>query len=243
MLKAERVTENWTMYCKMLSSEMSICFDCNTQQSSNVRTRTALQCDCHCSASHLAALQTRYFSYKCEQHGGRQGQDEKRQFSNFWGSGIRHHSAIAEQTSLLGRYAVSLDKWLPTLWKHRSAVISRVPAAFLGCMTLKMMALWSFEMVQSTHPTKQHHVQGDLSLQLLGKLMSGKRGISQTSHINRVSHQYKNTSESIIISLSVLSPPHFFMPSILLYKQLCFWGAFCNNTPVIRHESVWRCVL
>lgn len=149
-----------------------------------MRTSTARQC----SAPHLSALQTQNFSYKCQQSGSLEGQDEKRQFSNFWGSGIWHHSAVAEDTSLLGCYAVSLDKWCSTFWKDHSAFIFRVPAAFLDCLALKMMALWSFEMVGSTHPTKQHHIQ-DLSLQLLGKLTSGKGGVSQTSHIHRVSHQ------------------------------------------------------
>lgn len=47
---------------------------------------------------------------------------------------------------------------------------------------------------------------------------------------------------TLFILISVLSP-HLFMSFIFLYQQLCFWGAFCNNIVVIRHKSVWRCVL
>jgi hypothetical protein len=44
---------------------------------------------------------------------GLEGEDEKRQYSNLWGSGI-HHSSVAEDTSLPACYTVSLDKWFLT---------------------------------------------------------------------------------------------------------------------------------
>lgn len=76
-LKTERVTENWTLNCKMLSSEMPTCFDGYSKQTSNMRTKSALQCEYEWSASHLCKLQTQQGST------GLEGEDEKMQYSNF----------------------------------------------------------------------------------------------------------------------------------------------------------------
>jgi hypothetical protein len=39
------------------------------------------------------------------------------------------------------------------------------PFVFLGCLTLKTMALWSSEMFGTRHPTTQCHIPEDLHLQ------------------------------------------------------------------------------
>jgi hypothetical protein len=207
-VKTRKSYWNLNSGCKMLSSEMSTCLDCNTQQTSYIRTKSTLQCVCQWSASHWyvpVVCLTLMWGTNTARNTGLKGEDEKRQYRNFCGSGIWHDSSTAEDTSLLAHYTVSLDRWFSTFWKDRGAFIFTVPAAFLDCLTLKMKALQSLQWWE-IH-TQQDGITSEKNSQLLGKL-SGKRGLLQTSHIHRVSQQYKNISESLTISLSVLNVVH-----------------------------------
>lgn len=181
--------------CKMLSSQMSTCLDCNMQQTCYIRTKSVLppvRMPVVCRLTPMWGTDTARST-------GLEGEDEERQCRNLWGCEIWHHSSAAEDTSLLARYTASLDKWLSTFWKDHGAFIFTVPAAFLDSMTLKMKALQSLQWWE-IHTQQNGITSRKNSLQLLGKL-SGKPGLLQTSHIHRVSQQYKNISESLIISL------------------------------------------
>lgn len=121
---------------------------CNTQQTSYIRNKSAA-CGLVCLTVMCGANTARST--------GLEGEDEERQCRNFWGSGIRHHSSAAGDTSLLARYTVSLGKWLSTFWKDHGA------SSLLGQSDPEDEGVTIFAVVRNTHPTKCHHTQEELS--------------------------------------------------------------------------------
>jgi hypothetical protein len=128
-------------------------------------------------------------------------------------------------TAVLLKIQVFWEAMLCHYWASTSRHFDRITVpSSAGCQQhawtagiLQMKALWSRQVVGTTHPT-QHHILEDPLFNFWEKYQ-----LTNVAHhnpyISTVSHLYKNVSESVIISLLLLLMPHLFMSSIFLYSS------------------------